>query len=470
MSFGAVNGWPSPSLLILRDPKTAVGGVPITLEEESWVSSISFLSALFFVPVYSHINQRWGRKTAGYLTGIPFIIGWLLIIFGNSILYYLIARFVMGIGGSGVNVFITMYCGEIAEDSIRGTLGTFRSTFANIGILYMYAGGPYVTIPVMGIISVVIPIVFLVGLAFLPESPMFLMTMDREEEAMKSLLWLCGGKEAAKLEMEKLKIVVNEFKSNASKSVSLKDLVSFKGTRRALLMAFILAVLQQFSGMYIVLSFCASIFEMAGTDLSSHTSSVIIACMLLVGSLVASFLTDLAGRRSAIIGTQIILFLTLGGLGTYFYLQEIGFDVSVLGLLPVICLSIFCIGMVAGLPTLLYVVVAEIFTPEARGIATLTTNAVIWALAFLIMQFYPTLLTIIKGYGCFWLFSCVSFIGACYAYWEVPETKNRSLESILRELNGETHKKNSKLSVFRTANKGTFNLQNSSHTKQLDGL
>ncbi|KAJ9589413.1 hypothetical protein L9F63_017392 [Diploptera punctata] len=437
ITFGAVNGWPSPSLLILRNPETALGGVPITVEEESWVSSISYLSAFFFVPVYSYVNQRWGRKTAGYLTGLPFIVGWLFVIFGDTIIFYLVARFLMGIGGSGVNVFITMYCGEIAEDAVRGALGTFRSLFANLGVIYIYAAGPYVTIQEMAIISIIVPIVFLVALFFLPESPMYLMTKDKEEEAMKSLLWLCRNKEAAELEMDKLKRVVTEFKSNSSKKINLKDLLSYRGTRRALLMAFTLAVIQQFSGMYVVMSFCASIFEMAGTDLSPHISSVIAGCMLLIGSFFASFLTDLAGRRIVIIATQIILCL-----------------------LPVICLSIYFIAMVAGLPTLLYIVVAEIFTPEARGIATLTTNAVVWLLAFLIMQFYPLLLTVIKGFGCFWIFSGFGLFGAIYAFFQVPETKNRSLQSILRELNGESQKQNNKLSRFKRGNKGSFDLNN----------
>ncbi|KAJ9598776.1 hypothetical protein L9F63_026689, partial [Diploptera punctata] len=440
VTFGAVNGWTSPSLLILRNPETAVGGVPITLEEESWLSSILYLAALFFVPFFSHVSQTLGRKSAGYVTGAAFITGWLFIIFGESITLYLVARFFMGIGGSGINVFITMYCGEIAEDTVRGSLGTFRGLLANVGTIYMYAAGPYLTIPMMATVSVIIPILFVVALFFLPESPMYLMTKDKEEEAMKSLLWLCGNKEAADLEMEELKIVVTEFKTNASKRFSLKDLLSFKGTRRALLLSFILAIVQQFSGIYVVLGFCASIFEMAGTDLSPHISSVIIGFMLLTGSLLASFLTDFAGRRILIIVPQIILFLMLGALGTYFYLKEIGFDVSVLGLLPVICLSIYCIALISGLPTLLYVVIAEIFNPEARGIATLTVNGVVWLLAFLIIKFYPILLTIIKGYGCFWIFSGVCILGAFYTYFQLPETKNRSIESILRELNGETDK------------------------------
>ncbi|KAJ9593830.1 hypothetical protein L9F63_027527, partial [Diploptera punctata] len=444
ISNGAFIGWPSPSLLILRNPETALGGIPITTEEESRISSVPYLSAFICVPVYSYINQRWGRKRAGYITGVSFIISWLFIIFGDSIKYLMVARVFMGVGASGVNVCITMYCGEIAEDTVRGVLGTFP--------------GPYVTIREMAIISIIIPIIFLVALFFLPESPMYLITKERDEEAMESLLWLCGNKKAAEVEMEKLKIVVNEFKSNSSKHLSLKELLSFRGTRKAISIAFILAVLQQFTGMYVVLSFCASIFEMAGTDLSPNTSSLIAGLMLLVGSLLSAFLTDLVGRRIVTIATELVIFLTLGALGIYFYLQEIGFDVSVLGLLPVFCISICFISISSGLPTLVYIIVAEIFTPGARGIATLTTNGIISLLAFLIMKFYPILLTVIQGYGCFWIFSVFSLMGAIYSYFFIPETKNRSIESILRELNGETDVNIPEFSLFKQKNKIEFDL------------
>ncbi|PSN57526.1 hypothetical protein C0J52_01619 [Blattella germanica] len=438
IAFGSVNGWPSPTLLLLRDPETGLEGRPITLDEESWVSSVLFLAALVAVPLYSHVNQEWGRKATGYLTAIPFIVGWCFIIFSDAIVYLLVGRCFMGFGGSGVNVFVTMYCGEIAEDNVRGALGTFRSMFANFGILYMYGAGPYLSVHNMAIVSVVIPLLFMIGLFWLPESPMFLSAKGRDKEAMESMLWLCGGnKEAAELEMEKIAVVVRDFTSKSTKRLSIKDLLAFSGTRRALLITFILAIIQQFSGMYVVLSFCASIFEMAGTDLSPHTSSLIVALFLLIGSLVASFVTDLAGRRIVLIVTQIVLFITLAGLGTYFYLKETGFDVSVLGILPVVCLSIYCVAMVCGMPTLAYVVVSEIFNPEARGIAVMTLNSVVWLLAFLIMKFYPILLTVIYSYGCFWLFSVMGLFGAFYVYFQLPETKNRSIESILRELNGE---------------------------------
>jgi len=44
-------------------------------------------------------------------------------------------------------------------------------------------------------------------------------------------------------------------------------------------------------------------------------------------------------------------------------------------------------------------------------------------------------------HGCFFLFTAVSFEGAIFVYYQLPETKNRPLESILRELNEESEEK-----------------------------
>jgi hypothetical protein len=57
-------------------------------------------------------------------------------------------------------------------------------------------------------------------------------------------------------------------------------------------------------------------------------------------------------------------------------------------------------------------------------------------LAFLSTKFYPYLVDLKGPSGSFWLlFAATSFIGAVFVLFKVPETKNRRLESILREMN-----------------------------------
>ena len=426
--------WCSPSIPILRSKETAV-----TPEDESWLGSLIFLGAVITSPIFSYINQNMGRKAAGYISAVPLIIGWILIIFADSILIICIARFIQGLSISGVNIFITMYVGEISDDGIRGALGNIRGIGTDFGIMLMYIIAPYFSILVTSIISIALPVFFLFAFFWLPESPMFLLWKGKSEEAKKAYLWLRGGdQKAAEEEMSKLKAVVSQ---SENQNTSFKELFSVRGTRKALLIVFILAIAQQFSGMNVVFGYCESILEMSGSTLAPDLAAIIFGVINLSGSFFSCFCADLAGRRLILIVTQVMQGVCLGALGAYLYARELGVDVSFMGVLPVISLSFYSFCLVAGPANMFFVVLSEIFRPEARGIANNISSTVLWILSFLSTKFFSEMVDTMGPHGCFFLFTAVSFAGAIFVYFQLPETKNRPLESILRELNGETEEK-----------------------------
>jgi SP family facilitated glucose transporter-like MFS transporter 8 len=434
--YGVVPGWLSPTLPLLRSNKTALGGQPVTQEQESWLASLPFLSAFLFSPAYSYINQNLGRKAAGYLSAVPAIVAYLLIIFGDSIIYLLIARFVLGLCIAGVNVFTTTYVSEISEDSIRGALGNFRGVAAGAGTITVYVVGSYLSVQNTGIVCLFIPVLFLFGYFWLPESPVFSLGKGRRAEAFHTYLWLRGDPSLAEEEMKKLEAVVN-VNAPETQKVSVLDLMSVRGTRKALLIALVLSTVQQFSGMNVVYGYCESIFEMSKSNLTPRISSIIFGFVNLSGSLFSCFSSDLWGRRPILICTQILQGVCLVGLGIYLFTGSLGIDVSVVGVIPIICVSLYSFCVIAGPADLLFVVMAETFRPEARGFAMGVTSSTIWILAFFSTKFYNVLIGLLGVHGCCWLFAGVSFAGAVFTFFQLPETKNRSLESILRELNND---------------------------------
>jgi SP family facilitated glucose transporter-like MFS transporter 8 len=423
-------------LPILRSKATALGGHPVTQEEESWLASLPFLSAFLFSPAYSYINQNVGRKSAGYLSALPAIIAYLLIIFGDSIIHLLIARFILGLCIAGVNIFTTTYVSEISEDSIRGAIGNFRGVAAGLGTIVVYAIGSYLSVQDTGIVCLSIPVLFLLGYFWLPESPVFSLSRGRRSEALDTYLWLRADVALAETELKKLEAVV-DVNSAESGQVGLLELLSVRGTRRALQIALVISVVQQFSGMNVVYGYCQSIFEMSKSNLSPQMSSIIFGVVNLSGSLFSCFSSDLAGRRPILIWTQLVQGMCLAGLGVYLFLDNSGTDVSAVSVLPVICVSLYSFCVIAGPSDLLFVIIAEIFRPEARGLALGLTSSTIWILAFLSTKFYNDLVALLRVYGCFWLFAGFSLAGAAFTFFQLPETKNRSIESILLELNGE---------------------------------
>ncbi|KAJ9589409.1 hypothetical protein L9F63_017388 [Diploptera punctata] len=402
------------------------------------MSSLAFIGALISSPIFGYISQRYGRKIAGYLTVIPFLIGWLPIIFSELIPLYYVSRFVLGISCGAVLSFCPMYVGEISENKIRGALGTIRAGVGNLSAILICAIGPILSIRDTAIMCFITPLVFAVAFYWMPESPMFLMKSGRTKEAMEAMTWLRGGnKQNAQEEISKLALVVEESKS---KQVSIKSLISSRGTRRGLGMCMLLAAAQQLSGIYPVMNYCVSLFQSAGGSVSPNTASVIMTSLQLFGSIISSILLDYLGRRISMIGSEIIMTLSLGSLGMYFYLQKLDFDLTYVGFLPMLCIALYVLAHSIGIGSVTYVIMSEIFNPEARGLATSITTVTAWGLSFMATKLYPTAVFYLGLYGCYWLFSFVCILFTIYIFFKIPETKNRSLDSILRELNDESSK------------------------------
>lgn len=81
------------------------------------------------------------------------------------------------IGGSCV--VCPVYISEFAETKIRGTLGTCFQLFLTIGILFVFVGGAIGDSPNSWIMlsgsCLLFPVLNLIGLFFLPESPTWLL-------------------------------------------------------------------------------------------------------------------------------------------------------------------------------------------------------------------------------------------------------------------------------------------------------
>lgn len=86
-----------------------------------------------------------------------------------------------GFCGAGVFIFIPLFVAEIAEDSVRGSLGSLLVLSCNIGILIAFIAGNYLTYNISPIIHASLPILFFMAFVFFPESPQYLMKIGKEE-------------------------------------------------------------------------------------------------------------------------------------------------------------------------------------------------------------------------------------------------------------------------------------------------
>jgi SP family facilitated glucose transporter-like MFS transporter 8 len=424
-------------LPVLQSGHSPTGG-PISNEVGSWLGSLMCLGALLATPIYLFISEHCSRKTTGYLVAVPFIVCWTLIIVGNSIIILCIARFTGGMGSGAIIVFASLYVSETAQDSIRGALGSYLTLFTNAGVLFAYIIGTYVSYYTFAYTALLIPILYIVGLIWLPETPNYLVNRGNYTEAKRSLRWL-RGKDDRLVEMELTKLI--SFVKHRAETPSLKDMLSSAGTRRALIIGLVLVTNLQFCGIFAILSYTVNIFREAGSDLSPNNSTILIGALQLAGSCVSSLLIDKAGRKILLLVSNTCMAICLAALGGYFFFKSRGSDVSEFGWLPVSSLSVYIAAISLGVAPITFLMVSEIFEPKVKGRAITIIISIMWFLTFLIGKFYTNLSDVFGIHVCYWLFSACCVIGAIFTIISVPETKNRSYESILLELGGGNKRK-----------------------------
>jgi MFS family permease len=255
-AVGAALGWPSSAKehLVPNNPRY----FPISDSDFSQIASIITVGAMISCLPIGMLMKKFGRKMTMMGLVIPFVIGWSLVIFAKNLEMMLVGRFIIGLAGGAFCVSAPQYSSEIAENEVRGLVGTFFQLLIIAGILFSYIIGAYIDIYESSLICGAIPIVFAVIFSFMPESPVYLIEQGRDNEAILSYKWLRGDKYDPQNEINILKTEMSE---NETNQVSTSEVFSRKATKKAIAIGVGLMMFQQLSGINVVVFYISDIFQ-----------------------------------------------------------------------------------------------------------------------------------------------------------------------------------------------------------------
>lgn len=157
--------------------------------------------------------DRLGRKKTLIMIEIPLIIGWLMIAFASDITMIYIGRVLVGFGSGLVGAPCRVYTSEVTQPHLRGMLGAFASVGISLGVLFQYTVGSFVPWQVLSGVSTIIPILALICMIFMPESPNYLVAQSKPEEAAKCLAKLRGSTCNVQREVEQMQRSVSKANS-----------------------------------------------------------------------------------------------------------------------------------------------------------------------------------------------------------------------------------------------------------------
>ncbi|XP_044253232.1 facilitated trehalose transporter Tret1-like [Tribolium madens] len=424
---GLAYGLASPLLPRLNgsvDPDNNPLDPPATPSEESLIASLVSLGAIFG-PLFAGLPvDQIGRKKTLLIVALPMITSFLIMAFAHSVVLFYIARLIMGVGAGSIYTILPMYLGEISEDHNRGTLGCLMSTFIASGLLFVYTVGPFVTIRSFCLMCLVPLGAFLVLFGvWAPETPQFL-ALKGDEEGLKGCLSKLRSVGEVDKEILRIKESLNRNRGG------LRELFQSRASRKGLVITVGFMVLQQLAGINAVNSYLHTIFDATGSGLSPEISSIIIGTVQVFTTMLTSSLVDKSGRRILLLLSVIGSGVSLVSLGLYFHLKTNNFQVDTLSWLPVMSLVVFIISFNIGLGPIPWAVMAELFPPNVKSIASTFSSIVCFIGAFTITLFFPSLAEVLGMAQAFWFFATFCALGAVFIYFILPETKGKSLQEI----------------------------------------
>ncbi|XP_026322836.1 facilitated trehalose transporter Tret1-2 homolog [Hyposmocoma kahamanoa] len=402
-------------------------------KDSGLVSSILAIGAAIAALPVGVLAQKIGRRPTILILSIPFMLNWLLIIFANGAGMLIAARFFAGLGTGGICVAAPMYIGEIAETSIRGALGAFFQLFLTVGILFTFVVGGWTHWRTLSIISAVFPPLLVIVFWWMPETPQYLLGMNRRRDAEKVLRWLRGPNAELSGELEDMQKEVDDA---ARQSASIATMLKNRATLMAFICSLGLMFFQQFSGINAVIFYTNNIFQSAGSNIHPTIATIIVGVVQTIATVLSSLLIERAGRKLLLLQSCIIMGINLIILGIYFKLQEAKYNVSSVGWIPLVCLILFIISFSLGFGPIPWMMMAELFPVEYRGTASGITVIMNWCLVFIVTLCFPIMKEAIGIYSCFWFFAGFMVVCTFFVLFLIPETKGKTVAQIQAILAG----------------------------------
>jgi SP family galactose:H+ symporter-like MFS transporter len=408
----------------------------LSIEAEGTVVSALLWGAVIGTLISGMLSSNFGRRKTILISAVIFVIGSILCSIAQSESLLIGARLFLGVAVGVASFTAPLYLSEISPQKVRGALISMYQLMITIGIVLAFLSNTwlasYATFGavtgghwriMLGMVAIPAAIMF-VGVLFLPESPrwLFLKGFNDRGVAVFKEMHLDEAEIAAEVKgiQDNLKIKQNGFEM-------FKTNPNF---RRAIGLGIGLQVIQQLTGINVVMYFAPTIFRIAGfaTTNAQMWGTVIVGVTNVLATFIAILFVDRLGRKPIMYAGFVTMGLAMVTVGALFNMRIE--QHPELGYCAIFALLIFIIGFAMSAGPIIWILCSEIYPLTGRDLGVTFSTATNWIANAIVGM---TFLLLLAGFGngnTFLLYGGLNVLFIIFFMIFVPETKGVSLEKI----------------------------------------
>ncbi len=412
----------------------------------SWVVGSMMGGAAIGAISAGFLTKALGRKKTLIISATMFLLGALGCACSWDGISLIVFRIILGLSIGVASFTAPLYLSEVAPKSIRGTMITMYQLLITIGILlsflsnslirsYTFTGeeGQVASDFLIQSISVswrtmlgvtVIPaLIFMLGAIFLPESPRWLIANGKSEDALKVLRKSRKTEDEALAEAKEIKDTVSAKPRNG-----VKFFMENKNFRRTVFLGIVLQLMQQLTGINIIMYFGPELIKQAGftSPFAADVGTVMFGLTNVLATFIAIGFVDKWGRKPIMLAGYTLMATFMGLVALFMHL---GWSIAAIA-----CILVFIISFAFSAGPVVWVLCSEIQPLEGRDFGITCSTGSNWISNMIIAATFLPIMSVMGNMGTMGLYAGFCLISIFIIKAFVPETKGVSLEHLEKNL------------------------------------
>ena len=365
------------------------------------------------------LSSKLGRRRTILISAVNFIIGAILCSIAANEHVLILARFLLGIAVGVASFTAPLYISEVSPQSVRGSMISMYQLMITIGIVLAFLSNTwlatYATIGgvtgghwhiMLGIVAIPAAVMF-VGVFFLPESPRWLFLKGFQERAI-------GVFKQMKLDDAEIAAEVKEIEDSVKvKQDGFSLFRTNSNFRRAIGLGIGLQIIQQLTGINVIMYYAPRIFGMAGFENTGEQlwGTVIVGVTNVLATFIAIAFVDKLGRKPIMYAGFVTMGVALLSVGTIFLvggetrmitnpkgIEEATVILKSLSFAypAIFALLIFIVGFAMSAGPIIWVICSEIYPLAGRDLGVTFSTGTNWIANAIVGM---TFLSLINGFG-----------------------------------------------------------------------